>query len=164
MVAMYNLSHYYNEPGIFKNVLYAFFLTIAEVVVIFGIYLASFFLSIANIPQTAQNPPTAFVQAMLSYVVVIAVLIVLVLVNGFLYMRAFNKLKEKSGVDSFGTAGILYLIGMIIPLIAWIGWIFAAIGFQRLQPTQTSPISYPATATPTLYTSKTLPKLWHGKL
>ncbi len=112
--------------------------------VIFGIYLAIFFLSIANIPQTAQNPPTAFAQAMLSYVAVIVVSIVLGLVNGFLYMRAFNKLKEKSGVDSFGTPGILYLIGMIIPLIAWIGWIFAAIGFQRLQPTQTSPISYPA--------------------
>ncbi len=29
VVAMYNLSHYYNEPGIFKNVLYAFFLTIS---------------------------------------------------------------------------------------------------------------------------------------
>jgi hypothetical protein len=48
-------------------------------------------------------------------------------------MRAFNKLKEKSGVDNFGTAGLLYLIGIIVPLIAWIAWIFAAKGFNKLK-------------------------------
>ena len=55
------------------------------------------------------------------------------IVNGVLYMRSFNKLKEKSGVDNFGTAGLLYLIGVFIPIIAWIAWIFAAMGFNKLK-------------------------------
>ena len=65
------------------------------------------------------------------------------IVNGWLYMRAFNKLKEKSGVDNFGTAGILYLVGSIVPIVGWIAWIFAAMGFQKLKPASTSPtVSY----------------------
>ena len=77
IVAMYNLSHYYNEPSIFKNVLYAFFLTIAETVVIFGIYLAILFSSAGSIPQTTQPTTTAFAQAILSFVAVIAVATIL---------------------------------------------------------------------------------------
>jgi hypothetical protein len=58
-------------------------------------------------------------------------------------MRSFNKLKEKSGVDNFGTAGILYLVGSIVPIVAWIAWIFAAMGFQKLKPAATAPnVSY----------------------
>ena len=64
---------------------------------------------------------------------VIVVALAFGIVNGVLYMRAFNKLKEKSGVDNFGTAGLLYLIGVFIPLIRWIGWIFAAMGFNKLK-------------------------------
>ena len=60
------------------------------------------------------------------------------IVNGLLYMRAFNKLKEKSGVDNFGTAGLLYLIGVFIPLITWIAWIFAAMGFNKLKAAPTA--------------------------
>ena len=61
-----------------------------------------------------------------------------------LYMRAFNKLKEKSGVDNFGTAGLLYLIGVFIPLITWIAWIFAAMGFNKLKaaPAASPHVSY----------------------
>jgi hypothetical protein len=54
-------------------------------------------------------------------------------------MRAFNKLKEKSGVDNFGTAGILFLVGSIVPIIGWIAWIFAAMGFKKLKTTSPAP-------------------------
>jgi hypothetical protein len=47
--------------------------------------------------------------------------------------------KEKSEVDNFGTGGLLYLIGMIIPLIAWIAWIFAAMGFNKLKTIPATP-------------------------
>ena len=67
------------------------------------------------------------------------------IVNGVLYMRAFNKLKEKSGVDNFGTAGLLILIGVFIPIIAWIAWIFAAMGFKKLKaaPAASPYVPYP---------------------
>ena len=54
-------------------------------------------------------------------------------------MRAFDKLKEKSGVDNFGTAGLLYLIGVFITPIMWIAWIFAAMGFNKLKATPAAP-------------------------
>ncbi len=72
-------------------------------------------------------------------------------------MRAFNKLKEKSGVESFGTAGILYLVGSIIPLVSWIAWIFAAAGFSKLKPVPLSNASYPTQPLTTTIQTKRCP-------
>lgn len=91
--------------------------------------------AIGSIPQTGTPSITPFItQFIITYLVGIGVAFVFAIVNGLLYMRAFNKLGEKSGVDNFGTAGLLYLIGAIIPLVGWIAWIFAAIGFHKLKP------------------------------
>ena len=139
MVAMYQLSNYYHEPGIFKNVLYAFILNILSLVVILFIEFASIISSIAGISQV--NAPSS-VFPFLTLIAVLAAALVFAIVNGLFYMRAFNKLKEKSGVDNFGTAGILYLIGAIIPLVVWIAWIFAALGFQKLRQFATPPVPY----------------------
>lgn len=146
MVAMHSLSNYYNEPDIFKNVLYAFILNIIAGIVIFALEFVFIISSIARISQTSTPSTVApFFSIILTYIVVIVAALAFALVNGLLYMRAFNKLKEKSGVDNFGTAGLLYLIGAIIPLIAWIAWIFAAIGFRKLKPSSaaTPTVSYP---------------------
>jgi uncharacterized membrane protein len=144
MVAMHRLSNYYSEPAIFKNVLYGFILSIISTAVVGVIEVAFIFSSIANIFQATPSSTTpSFTVFILVYVVAFGVSLVFGIVNGWLYMRAFNKLKEKSGVDNFGTAGLLYLIGAIIPLVAWIAWIFAAMGFSKLKPTQTaSPTAY----------------------
>jgi len=52
-------------------------------------------------------------------------------------------------VHSFDTAELLLLIGVIIPIVSWIGWIFAAIGFNQLKPKplENQPI-YSTTAPP----------------
>jgi hypothetical protein len=63
------------------------------------------------------------------------------IVNGLLYMRAFNKLGEKSGIDNFKTAAILYIIVAIIPLVTWIAWIFSAMAFNKLKPSLTTTTS-----------------------
>jgi uncharacterized membrane protein len=139
MVSMYRLSNYYTEPTIFKNVLYGFILSVVSAVIVFTLEIASLLSSIANFPQINTPSTTSmFTQFIVGYLVAIAVSFAFAIVNGWLYMRAFNKLKEKSGVDNFGTAGLLFLIGAIIPLVAWIAWIFAAIGFNHLKPAQTA--------------------------
>ena len=147
MYSMYTLSNYYKEPAIFKNVLYAFILSIISTVVILALEFAAIIAAITGISQT-NTPSTTAVPIILSYVVVIVVALVFGIVNGVLYMRAFNKLKEKSGVDNFGTAGILYLIGIIIPLIAWIAWIFAAMGFNKLKANTAPPPYVPYSIQP----------------
>jgi uncharacterized membrane protein len=136
MYSMYSLSNYYKEPAIFKNVLCAFIVSLVSgaVVVIleFAVLLSTLsgFSSIA----TPSSVTPVFTQIIFTYIVVIVVAFAFGIVNGVLYMRAFNKLKEKSGVDNFGTAGLLYLIGVFIPIIGWIAWIFAAMGFKKLKP------------------------------
>ncbi len=132
MVSMYRLSHYYNEPGIFKNVLYAFILSIISTAVIFALEFAFIFSSLAGISMAGT--PSTFVPAFPFFIIIVFLAAVAFgIVNGWLYMRAFNKLKEKAGVDNFGTAGILYLVGTIVPLVGWIAWIFAYLGFRKLQ-------------------------------
>jgi uncharacterized membrane protein len=146
MYAMYSLSNYYNEPAIFKNVLYAFIVSLVSGAVMVALEFAVLISAFAGISQTntPSAAPPVFTQVILTYAVVIVVALAFGIVNGLLYMRAFNKLKEKSGVDNFGTAGILYLVGAIVPLVGWIAWIFAYLGFRKLQPTSTAtpPISY----------------------
>ncbi len=70
----------------------------------------------------------------------LAGLAIVTIVSALLIMRAFNRLGEKSEVDSFKTAGLLYLIGILLSLVVigvvvmWIAFIFAAISFYRLKP------------------------------
>jgi uncharacterized membrane protein len=153
-VAMYNLSNYYNDPEIFKNVLYAFILSIISGVLLFALEFVFILSSIASFPQVST---TRTVFPILGYIAVFGASIVFAIINGWLYMRAFNKLKEKSGVDNFGTAGLLYLIGAIIPLVIWIAWIFAAMGFQKLKSVAMPTVFY-SNQTPSPNTTLTKPR------
>ncbi len=103
MVAMYRLSHYYNEPRIFKNVLYAFIISIISGVT--SLFWNSQFLHHflkQGYFTTGQQPLLRHLHnLLLTYLVVLGVSIVFGIVNAVLYMRAFNKLDEKSGVDNF---------------------------------------------------------------
>lgn len=140
MVSMYRLSNYYSEPAIFKNVLYAFILSIISFMIIFSLEFAYIITSILEISQ-AVTPTAPVSYPLFVLIAVYGASLVFGIINGWLYMRAFNKLKEKSGMGDFGTAGILYLVGVIVPLVAWIAWIFAALGFNKLKLPVT-PASY----------------------
>ncbi len=149
VVSMYNLSHYYNEPNIFKNVLYAILLVVIQIVVVVVLFITFFTIASTSIGPATTNPSSVSLFPIVSLVAVVAVSIILGIISALFIMRAFNKLAEKSGVDSFKTAGLLYFIGVILSivfvggLIQWIGWIFAAMGFYRLKPSVTPPVSYP---------------------
>jgi uncharacterized membrane protein/ribosomal protein L40E len=134
---MYELSHYYNEPGIFRNILYALIIGIVGVVVIVAVTLAFAFAAFANgvAASSASSLGLSF------FGVIIGATIagfVVAIVSAIFVMRAFNKLGDKSDVHNFNTAGILILIGAIIPvvgsIISWIGMIFVLLGFFSLKP------------------------------
>jgi uncharacterized membrane protein len=154
MVAMHRLSNYYREPGIFSNVLYAFILNVVGAIVALSVFAVFILSAIGGFARTTSSPTTVMpfvTQILLTYIIVLGVALVFSIVSAVLYMRAFNKLAEKSGVDSFKTAGLLYLIGAIPVvgvggLISWIAWIFAYLGFRKLQPNTTAipTVSYPS--------------------
>jgi heme/copper-type cytochrome/quinol oxidase subunit 2 len=101
--------------------------------------------SISNTSFTTDLPiegiTQSFTQLLSGIIVLYAVTIIITLIcgiiNGFLWYQAFDKLGEKSGIDKFKTAGLLYLIGIFVPIIVtWIAWIFAAKGYKQLKPQQ----------------------------
>jgi uncharacterized membrane protein len=158
MIAMHNLANYYHEPGIFSDILYAFIITVVGVVVAVGLFFAFVLSAISGISPNTPSSTTVmpFLTGLFAgYFVFLIVVVVFAIVNGVLYMRAFNKLAEKSGVDSFKTAGLLFLIGTLPivgvgGLVSWIGWIFAFSGFRKLKPTA------PPSATGSYYTQAPL--------
>jgi uncharacterized membrane protein len=142
MLSMYNLSKYYSESVIFRNILYAFVLniivsTIAWIVV--AIYISSL---ISQIPQGAftTSSTSAIASLIIAFLIFIVIAFAFLIITAVLYWRAFNKLGEKSGIENFKTAGLLYLIGSVLCIIAigyiliWITWIYAAKAYKQLTP------------------------------
>jgi len=166
VVAMHRLSQYYNEPSIYKYTLYGFIINIVGTITILVIYAALLTSLMHSIPQgniqTTVATPTPTIPPILSsfglfvtaFLGILGISIVLGVVSAVFYMRAFNKLGEKSGVDNFKTAGLLNLLGVVLSivgvgaLLVWIAWIFALMGFRSLKP-NTTQISTSAYSTPT---------------
>jgi uncharacterized membrane protein len=139
LIAQYRLSKYYNEPAIFRNILYSILLTIGYVIIAI-IAAAILFLITATTVITTEIAPgadTVMLTPLIGTAVLVVVLsIIYVIIYALLWYRAFNKLGEKSGIDAFKTAGLLYVIGMFIPFVSLIAWIFAAKGYKQLKPQQ----------------------------
>jgi uncharacterized membrane protein len=147
VVSIYQLSQYYNEPDIFRNLLYAILVAVISIVIAVILEVVFVFASIAAQLATPFTPAPFFAG---TYLVIIAISLGLSIVSGFFVMRMFNKLKDRSGKDSFGTAGILYIIGMIVPVVGWVAWIFAAIGFNNLKPSTAQTYFHPTISTQTI--------------
>jgi uncharacterized membrane protein len=135
LVAMYGLSKDYNERGIFYNILWGILATIIAAVVFL---VAAFILILSNLsgilsnsnptttiatatpnPSTALNPYLALILPFANFVMLAWVLF---------YMRAFNKLSDKSEVPIFKTAGKVFLASALIALA--IDTVFAVLLFN----------------------------------
>ena len=148
VVAMHRLSQYYNEPGIFKNVLYGFILNVVGGIAVIAIYFV--LILTGSIPRTGTAlTGTTLTQFIVGFLAVVVIALVLGIISAVLYMRAFNMLAEKSGRGSFKTVGLLYLLGIVLtivligPLLSWIAWIYAAIAFNSLKPKEPPPLLPP---------------------
>ena len=141
ILAMHQLSHYYKESGIFKNIVYALIVNIVGAIFVFAL----FFVFISSSINTAITTPSTSIlpflnQFIFSFLALVVVALVLGIISAAFYMRAFNKLGEKSDRDSFKAAGVLYFVGVLLSIVlvggilVWIAWIFAAWGFHSLKP------------------------------
>ncbi len=165
LLAMHRLSKYYNEPAIFKNVLYASVINIAVAIIgwiILSIYRSSIIGQIPSggINTTATTTPnvSAFLNLIFAILIFAFIAFILFVSCAILYWRAFNKLAEKSQIDDFKTAGLLYLLGSVLMIILvgailiWVAWIYAAQGFHKLKP-QPSATPYTSNPAPNLTNS-----------
>jgi uncharacterized membrane protein len=146
LVAMKGMADYYNEDSIFKNALYGFIFGIVGVVALVAIILMLIFgvASISSITTwdiiapLASSPDLVFgLSAFLLFILAFVVLYVFGLIGAIFYKKSLDTLKEKSGESIFGTAGLILLIGAIIPgigeLLKLVAWILAAVGFFSIK-------------------------------
>ena len=65
------------------------------------------------------------------------ILFIVFIIAMYFLRKSMNQLSEKSGINLFGTAGILMLVGAVIPLIGllliWIGFLLATIAFFQIK-------------------------------
>ncbi len=157
LIAMSGLSGYYHEAGIFNNVLYGFVTTIVGAVATVGVVVGSLLLSLSDLGisdwMNVDEWTAAFQEGFMDFsllmrllgalVLAFVVLFVFLVISAILYRKSFNTLATRSGVGMFSTAGLLILIGAILPVIGliliWVATILLAVGFFSIKRTPTQP-------------------------
>jgi ribosomal protein S27AE len=77
-----------------------------------------------------------------------AIVFVFSIIGGVFFKRAFDALGEKSGVQTFKTAGLISLIGYALSIVlvggilVWVAWIMLASAFHSLKPAAPAASSY----------------------
>ena len=155
LIGLKGLANFYKEDGIFNNSLYSIIIVIVGFVVGVGVIavsavsaLADIGIDWANIEDWANvgtDVATVFTDfnfnaiANLLGALLIGLIIiyVVVIVSMFFFRKSMNQLSAKSGIGLFGTAGLLMLIGAVIPviglLIIWIGAILVTVAFFQMK-------------------------------
>jgi uncharacterized membrane protein len=172
LVALRGLANYYKEGGIFSNALYG-----VAIIIVGGIItgILAFAVVLSNLrdllmqlypgwngvdwsalqgmtPNTNIDPSAVF-PLIGGLLVVLVIVWVFVIIASFMIYRSLKQLSNKSNVGLFGTAGLLLLIGAIIPLIGlilmWIAALLLAIAFFTMKtsepPTAVSDLPPPTT-------------------
>ena len=155
LIGVKGLANFYKEQGIFNNTLYSIITIVVGCVVGVGVIavsavaaLADLGVSLANIEEWANigtEVSTVFADFDLSAIatllgallVGLVILWVAFIISMYFLRKSMNQLSAKSGVGLFGTAGLLVLIGAVIPVIGllliWIGFILATAAFFQMK-------------------------------
>ena len=154
LIGLNGLANYYKEEGIFKNALYSIITAIVGCVVGIGIIATSAVSALADIGidwaniedwgNIGTDVGTVFtdldfdaIATLLGAILVgVIILFVVMIVAMYFLRKSMDQLSSKSGVGLFGTAGILMLIGAIIPIVGylliWIGFILATVAYFQM--------------------------------
>ena len=156
LIGLKGLANFYNEQGIFNNVLYSIITCIVGVVVAVGAVVISAVsaltdvgIDITNVNDwdtlgtdlgaifTDFNDFGAMWNVISALVVGVIILFVTIIISMYFYRKSMDQLSTKSGIGLFGTAGLLMLIGAVIPVIGllliWIGDILATVAFFQMK-------------------------------
>jgi uncharacterized membrane protein len=132
LVAMKGLADDYNDADIFTNALYGFIFGVVGVIALIAVVVMAMF------GYAAASTVTAFSSGLMLIIIAFIILYVFSLIAALFYTRALTLLAAKSGENIFNTAGMILLIGSIIPVIGEIlklvAWIIAAVGFFNIKP------------------------------
>ncbi len=125
LVAMWGYSKAYGDSGIFNNALFGFLSSIVGAIISAVIIL---FITFSNLREiigsyTPSQPfdagdVTRLMESMIgTLAIVLIATAVILLVQSLFYMRAFNKLSDKSGIKLFRMAGMLLVVSAGVSII-----------------------------------------------
>ena len=159
LIGLKGLANFYKEDGIFNNALYSVIIAIVGCVVGVGVIVTSAVSALADLGidwaniedwgNVGTDVGTVFTDFDLSAIatllgaVLVGLIIIFVfsIISMYFLRKSMNQLSTKSGIGLFGTAGILVLIGAVIPviglLIIWIGFILATVALFQIKKEET---------------------------
>ncbi len=159
LIGLKGLANFYKEEGIFNNSLYSILIAIGGCVVGVGVMATSAVSALADLGidwanmedwgNVGTDVGTVFADFDLSAItsllgallVGLIIFYVVMIISMYFLRKSMNQLSTKSGIGLFGTAGILVLIGAVLPviglLIIWIGFILATVAFFQMKKEQT---------------------------
>ena len=151
LIGVKGLANFYKEEGIFNNALYSIITAIVGCVAGVGVIAASAVAALAdlginwaniedwaNVGTDVANIFADFdlstIAALLGALLIgLIILWVAFIIAMYFLRKSMSQLSTKSGIGLFGTAGLLMLIGAVIPvigfLLSWIGFILATVAF-----------------------------------
>ena len=150
LIAMKGMADHYKDEGIFKNALYGFIFGIVGVVAMIAVVLM-LVLGYATIsPVVTPSPYAVSLTGIGLFLTAFSILYVFSLIGAIFYRKSLDALSEKSGEHMFNTAGLILLIGAIIPVVGevlkLVAWILAAVGFFGLKESTQLPTPAPTPA------------------
>jgi uncharacterized membrane protein len=142
---MKELSNYYQDEEIYKNVLTGVKFYIVALVSA-GVSIAAIVIGIGSATGFTFNsnfvPTVGFGVGLLAFLAGLIIAFVFYILATLSLRKTFNTLAQKSGEASFTTAGTLLWWGAILSIVViglvliLVAWIFATIGFFAMKPKQ----------------------------
>lgn len=118
LVAMKYVSDVTRDRSVWENTLYAVILVIIGAVVGILFFVLPILFGFAIIPGTGTDPFAVF--GSLIFILGFVIFWIFTVIAALFWKRALDSTAGHTGVEMFGTAGLLYLIGAAIPLIGLI--------------------------------------------
>jgi uncharacterized membrane protein len=168
VVALHGLANYYKESGIFSNALYGIIAGIVGVVIAAVAAAVTVLTSLTDLlkeiypgwngdwstlqgmtPDTTNINPSAIFPLIAGILVILVIVWIFAIISAFFIWRSLKQVSNKSNVGLFGTAGLLLLVGAVIPLLGlflmWISALILTIAFFTMKPQEqpTSPMTPP---------------------
>ncbi len=161
LFALRNLANSYREGGIFKNAIYGVAVAVVGAIIVGVLAVAVVLSNIKDLVtqlypgwngdwstlqgmtvNTTNFDPTNIFPLIGGLLIVLVIAWVFVIIASFFIYRSLKQVSNKSNHGLFGTAGLILLIGAIIPLIGlilmWVSALILAIAFFTLKPQQES--------------------------
>jgi uncharacterized membrane protein len=156
LVALHNLANYYKEGSIFRHAMYGVAVAVVGAIIIGVLAVAVVLSNIKDLitqvypgwngdwstlqgmtPNTANFDPTNIFPLIGGLLVVLVIAWVFSIIAAYFIWRSLKQVSNKSNTGLFGTAGLILLIGAIIPIIGlilmWISALMLAIAFFMLK-------------------------------